>query len=448
MPIAIFSELLSKIAHVYKGVEQESVAEKPITARCQDLMASSSEVANLVRAQKILCQYKSLTPAEKQQFFIDIVHLFGVDIALLEKKVQHWMQDKDPISARQLHFLSEPASQNLLRTLNFAPNATIDLVNMRKDVLQFAKNAPALKALDNDFLHLFQSWFNRGFLQLKRIDWHTSADILEKLMAYEAVHAIKGWDDLRQRVAASDRALYAYFHPALGNEPLIFVQVALMQHIPHSIVTILHTDRQSIDPQQANTAVFYSISNCQQGLRGVSFGNFLIKQVVENIRHAFPNLENFVTLSPIPKFKQWAIEQLDNPHSILSPEQVNFIEDLHLLGVSFDTATDKTQHLCPIVAKYLIQARNASGDVYDPVARFHLGNGAALYDIHTMADTTEKGGHTAWGCMVNYIYDIAHIEHNHNAYYNHGHIAMSDTVAKMMQAPPLQKLRPTSTKRV
>ncbi len=434
MPLTLFNELLSKIAHMSKGVTPETLVEKSIVSKCQDLLTSNSEVANLVRAQDILRHYKSLDTHQKHQFFMDIFHLFGVDEQVLLQKMHAWMQDKNAISLRQFHFLSEPASQNMLRTLNFAPNATLDLVNMRQDLLQFIHQSPELKALDNDFLHLFKSWFNRGFLHLKRIDWSSAADTLEKLIAYEAVHEIKGWEDLRQRVGDSDRALYAYFHPALGNEPLIFVQVALMHHIPSTIQSILSAERQIIDPYMAKTAVFYSISNCQQGLKGVSFGNFLIKQVVENIRQEFPNLQNFVTLSPVPKFKQWATQQLNDPNSILSPEQVNIIEDIHMLDSPLDMTADMAQNLQQILAIYIAHARHTNGKVYDSVARFHLGNGAELYDIHPLADTTHKGLSTAWGCMVNYAYHLKDIEQNHDTYYNQGKIALSNTIAKML--PP------------
>lgn len=434
MPISIFSDLLSKVADMTASITQDTVTEKTIIERCHDLMTSNSEAANLVRAQRIMSLYKSLDIEEKKQFFLDVEKEFGIDDTALEHAIEQWTTHKNSLASRHLHFATEPVSQNLLRTLNYAPNATLELVNMRTDLLKFIKDNPELQALDKDFLHLFQSWFNRGFLELEQVNWSTSAEILEKLIAYEAVHEIQGWDDLRQRVADVDRGLYAYFHPALGNEPLIFVQVALMTDIPSSVSSILHAEREHIDPRDANTAVFYSISNCQDGLRGISFGNFLIKQVVENIRHEFPKLENFVTLSPIPGFKKWATQQLDNPDTILEAKELNMIEDLSLTEKSHSiiTAVENADGLQNIVAKYLVVARSPKGEASDPVARFHLGNGAQLHNIHILADTTENGLQNAWGCMVNYKYNIAHIERNHDQYYNHRIIAISDTVSQMV----------------
>ena len=394
------------------------------------------EATGLAHAQEILDRYKMLEASEKQSFFEEVLNRFGTEDDNLQKAIANWQKSQDESSARRLHFASEPRSQNLFRRLNQVPEATLTLVEMRSDLLSMLRDMPDLKELDQDFAHLFASWFNRGFLELQQIDWTTSAEVLEKIIAYEAVHEINGWDDLRQRVAAPDRRLYGYFHPALGMEPLIFVEVALTDRVPSTIKSILDKDRPELSPEKATTAVFYSISNCQKGLKGISFGNFLIKQVVETLRQEFPNLETFITLSPVPGFRKWAMKQLDDPDTFLTSHDLDLINTL-AAAESDEAVLDiakGNQNLARLAVKYLVKARAQNGGVVDLVARFHLGNGARLENIHLLGDITSNGISNSWGCMVNYQYHVSEIERNHEAYVNNDEIIVSQNISHLLSA--------------
>ena len=289
-----------------------------------------------------------------------------------------------------------------------------------------------LTTLDRDVVHLLSSWFNRGFLVLRRIDWSTPANILEQIIRYEAVHEIRDWDDLRRRIDPIDRRCYAFFHPALVDEPLIFVEVALTESIPAAIAPLLAEDRQPVPIERARTAVFYSISNTQRGLGGISFGNFLIKQVVEELRRELPKLENFVTLSPVPGFMQWLKQATDVP---VSDEDRALLAHLDEPGW-FDNAELAPQLrsvLEPLAAHYFLKARTSKGRLIDSVARFHLGNGARLERIDWLGDLSLKGLRESAGIMVNYLYRLEDIEKNHEAYANQGEIAASSAVKKLLK---------------
>jgi malonyl-CoA decarboxylase len=310
---------------------------------------------------------------------------------------------------------------------------------MRRDLLGFLGDEPRLAMLDRDFRHLFASWFNRGFLELRRIDWSTSADILEKIILHEAVHAIRDWDDLQSRVGAPDRRLYAFFHPALPRDPLIFVEVALTAEIPGEIAPILSRKRKPIAAESARTAVFYSISNCEDGLRGVSFGNFLIKQVVEELQREFGNLRSFVTLSPVPGFRRWARARLAEETAVLRDEQRALLEQIEERAGRGDAGIEPllVEHaagLATIAAKYLVEAKNDDGMPADPVARFHLGNGARLESVHPGADLSEGGIRGAYGVMVNYLYDLRQIEERHEAFARDGEVAHSGAVSRLLRS--------------
>ena len=316
---------------------------------------------------------------------------------------------------------------------------------MREDVLPLRRAEAALADLDADFEHLFASWFNRGFLTLRRIDWASPAHVLEKIIQYEAVHRIENFEDLKLRLAPSDRLLYAFFHPALADEPLIFVEVALTDAIPQSIDRILDGRRTELAPADADTAVFYSISNCQKGLAGVSFGNFLIKQVVEELRRDLPQLRRFLTLSPVPGFAAWLEAQARDEESgaleptereVLAPILAEGADRAALLardGTDVDKVHETLRRLC---ATYLVRATTMRGErgvprPLDPVARFHLGNGARLEHVHARADLSARGAAQAAGMMVNYLYDLDSIERHHEAYAERGEIAMSNEVRRL-----------------
>ncbi|MCO4838069.1 MAG: malonyl-CoA decarboxylase family protein [Oceanospirillaceae bacterium] len=434
--INLLSDLLAKVTDIGTRLGAgKRLPEQTLLQQCEELLSKAGEATSLAQASYILTRYQMLSAEQKREFFLDILQHFGMDDAALDKAVDAWRKNKTSSSSRALHFASEPRSQQLIRRLNQAPNATLKLVNMRADLLGFVRSHTQLKALDQDFSHLFVSWFNRGFLQLERIDWNTSAAVLEKIIAYEAVHEIHRWKDLRLRVAAPDRRLYAYFHPALGTEPLIFVEVAITAKNPDAIAPILCDERAHLIPEEATTAVFYSISNCQSGLKGISFGNFLIKQVVESLHGEFPNLKTFVTLSPVPGFRKWSLAQASNPDPLTNDQDLALITQLEEAkedNTLLDFISGNNQ-LKKLVAKYLVATRSPRGGASDPVSRFHLGNGACLENIHLSADVSPNGVNNAWGCMVNYQYNIEDIEANHEAYSNGDDIIISPAVNNLLK---------------
>ena len=389
---------------------------RDIADLCEAVLSGKGEATGLAQARAIFERYDATTADRRRAFFGTLRDRFGVDAARVEAA---WAGRKDG-DLRNLHTASEPRSQELIRRLNRAPGGTRRLVAMRRDLLDFLARDATLKPLDDDFRHLFSSWFNRGFLELRSIDWSTPAAILEKIIRYEAVHEISGWDDLRRRVGAPDRRLYAFFHPALADDPLIFVEVALTTGIPGDIGAILAESREMLEPRQAETAVFYSISNCQAGLRGISFGNFLIKQVVEELRREFSGLDTFVTLSPVPGLRRWARENAD----ALPPR----------LSKTASSDTPEASALAELTAYYMLVARADRGGATDPVARFHLGNGARLERIHPAADRSPRGMAGSWGVMVNYLYDLATIERNHEAYSTDDQVIAAPAVRRLLKS--------------
>jgi malonyl-CoA decarboxylase len=309
---------------------------------------------------------------------------------------------------------------------------------MRAQLLEAMDHRDDLAAIDDDFLHLFSSWFNRGFLVLRTIDWSTPANLLEKIIRYEAVHAIRDWNDLRARIDSPDRRCYAFFHPALVDEPLIFVEVALTRGIPAGIDPILSAKRERIEPERATTAVFYSISNCQRGLAGVSFGHFLIKQVVEEVGRQIPRLSTFVTLSPAPNFAEWLKRERASEASLaLSEEDRALLETLDRPEWWSDevAAENVREPLLRAAAWYYLRARTPRGAPLDSVARFHLGNGARLERLNFAADISERALRQSHGLMVNYLYDLEHIEQNHEAYAQQHAVVAASAVTRLVKAP-------------
>ena len=389
------------------------------------LMGTLGEVSGIVTARQVLDSYNELSDGEKLEFFKSLEQNFNANQAGIRRAFEAY--DKNPASSN-LNILSkvtEPLRHELLRRLNQTPGATHDLVAMRTDLLGLLEAHPQLIAVDEDFVRLFTSWFGRGFLQLQTIDWSTSAAILERIIRYEAVHEIKDWNDLRSRIEPPNRRCFAYFHPALVDEPLIFVEVALVDQVPRSIASILESD--GIEgPQESKykTAVFYSISNCQPGLKNISFGNFLIKQVVQELQSEFPSIKTFVTLSPIPGFSRW-LESDGEPDAEIAPE----IEELKTSILSISDAEEAIEASGSILKKgvfnYLVGAKKGKYPL-DPVARFHLGNGASLYQIHPLADRSEKGRLQSLTVMVNYLYDLRNIESHHESYATDGVVHFSD----------------------
>jgi len=436
MANAFFSDLLATISERGRSLlrRADPSDEKPdadgLVELCEALLSGRGEASGTAMAREVLDHYQDLEPDGRLTFFQVLVRDFGPDRKKLEKAIESWRAAPDADDTSELHFASEPRRQELIRRLNRAPNGTSDLVDMRADLLTLMNGHKDLAALDRDVVHLLSSWFNRGFLVLRRIDWSTPANILEQIIRYEAVHEISDWDDLRRRIDPVDRRCYAFFHPALVDAPLIFVEVALTETIPSAIAPLLAVDRQPVPTDRARTAVFYSISNTQRGLGGISFGNFLIKQVVEELRRELPKLDTFVTLSPVPGFMPWLKQTSDlteEDREILKaldePQWYENAETTALLRAVIE----------PLAAYYFLKARTPKGRLIDPVARFHLGNGARLERINWLGDLSPKGLRESAGIMVNYLYRLEDIEKNHEAYANDDEVVASSAVKKLLK---------------
>ena len=416
----------------------------PLDQMCEALLSSRGEASGVALATMILDRYACMNDDDKCRFLCLLVDQFGADEAGLAQAIASYQAHPDHHHLMALHQAAEPRRQELIRRLNLSSGGTQSLVRMREDLFRFEKGHPGVAALDADFRHLFSSWFNRGFLVLRPIDWQTPANILEKIIRYEAVHAIKSWDDLRSRLAPPDRRCFAFFHPQIIDDPLIFVEVALTADIPASITDVLTDQRVPLDPKKATTAVFYSISNCQEGLRGISFGNFLIKQVVEELTRQGFGLKTFVTLSPVPGFAGWlARERKQVESDFVTPELKQSLDMLD--DPAWATNPASVELLAPLLhglaARYLLQARTVSGRVIDPVARFHLGNGARLERINVMADPSPKGLAQAHAVMVNYLYDLDSIEINHEAFTNKGEVVASAAVRQLLRQKTARETR-------
>ena len=401
--MSIFGDLISTLFEKrYRNIFLTNSHDKSIIELSKDLLGSFGEVSAGALAHMIFDKYSQITFDEKRTFFNFMAHDLEINPDEVRVALDAYQTNPSETTYKNFSTASEPKRQELIRRLNHPDGATERLVGMRKDLLSLIKENPELAPVGIDLKHLFTSWFNRGFLVLRPINWSSPAGILEKIIAYEAVHAINSWEDLRARLQPEDRRCFAFFHPAMPDEPLIFVEVALTKGIPNSIQGLLEANRDPISPDDSDTAVFYSISNCQQGLAGISFGNSLIKQVVADLSLAVPSLSTFVTLSPIPKLKSW----LKKDHISVKSHY-----------------TDQA-----LAAYYLLNAKDTDGRPYDPVARFHLGNGAMLHAVHADADKSENGIDQSNGVMVNYRYDLKKIPQNHERFLSENKIAVSTDV--------------------
>jgi len=439
-------ELLLSVFRKSRKLVKKSSAFKiirpGIKEMSESMMSQKGESSGITMAKEIIDTYRFLDPKSKLEFFIELAERFGPSKKELEGAAKAYLNEPNAHKAMDLQIAAEPRRQELIRRLNLAPGTTKELVSMRVDLLELIQDHPELSSVDYDFHHLFNSWFNRGFLVIKKIGWDTPASILEKIIEYEAVHKIKSWDDLRSRIEPPDRFCFAFFHPALIDEPLIFVEVALECSIPFSIQSLLEKNRVPVIPERADTAIFYSISNCQKGLRGVTFGNFLIKQVVEELIRDLPQLKTFVTLSPIPGFRNWLEQAIDT--NILPLKKQN-IEVLGQLENPEWYKLNQESHelkklLLQLASEYLSNARRMDHEPVDPVARFHLGNGARLERINWLGDISKTGIERSAGMMVNYLYDLDQIEKNHEDYINEQKVIASNEIRKLANRKLLQKV--------
>lgn len=415
---------------------------------CHALLSEGGEVSGAALARDTLAAYNALPEAALPFFFDRLVSEFSPDPAALDQAYEAYREQPTQDNLIRLQHAVEPPRQELFRRLNMAPGGTPVLVHMRRRLLATLKARPEWRGIDADLGHLFNSWFNRGFLVLERIDWHTPAIVLEKLIEYEAVHEITGWKDLRRRLEG-DRRCFAFFHPALPHEPLIFIEVALTRGMSASVQPLLAPDAPTLDPNEADTAVFYSITNCQEGLRGVSFGNLLIKQVAQRLGQEFPRMKTFTTLSPVPGFRAWlagaAPRLAETREAEAALQAVRRLEeaDWHKQPATAEAAR---KGLLPLCAYYLVNG-GGEGNSVDPVARFHLGNGARLERINWLADTSRRGIQQSAGMMVNYLYRLDQVEANHEAFVRDHRVVASAEIRKLARECPLAKAKPAEERR-
>jgi malonyl-CoA decarboxylase len=398
----------------------------------QSLLSQRGEVSGAAIARDALAAYNGLPKTALPSFFDALSAEFAPDRAELEVAYNAYHDEPTQENLMRLQRCVEAPRQELFRRLNTAPGGTAALVAMRREVLGALAAHPEWKGIDSDLEHLFGSWFNRGFLTLERIDWYTPAVVLEKLIEYEAVHEIQGWEDLRRRLA-SDRRCFAFFHPALPHEPLIFIEVAFTRGMSAAIEPLLAPDAHEIDPHTADTAIFYSITNCQTGLRGISFGNLLIKQVAQRLGQEFPKIRTFATLSPIPGFRAWLRGIGGGLKDIPGgAAHIDALARVESPGWHKDEAeADRVRKvLMPYAAYYLACAKHGN-EAADPVARFHLGNGARLERINWLADTSTRGMQQSAGLMVNYLYRLDEVEANHETYVRSQQVATSREIRRL-----------------
>ncbi|WP_261398979.1 malonyl-CoA decarboxylase [Leisingera daeponensis] len=430
--ITLLSDLLQSIGDRMRSKPTAQASLQPAADRlasgCAELMRKGGEASRIAVAEQALAAYAELDDEGKARFFRMLLEDFSADPAAVRSAYAEWETARTEAALEDLFKAVEPKRQSLLRMLNHPTGGTLQLVRMRQDLLRLMRGAPELAPLDSDFSHLLSSWFNRGFLVMRRIDWNSPAAILEKIVAYEAVHEIKDWNDLRRRLEPSDRRCYGFFHPATGDEPLIFVEVALCKGIPGTIGPLL-TGSSDAAGEAADTAVFYSISNCQPGLKGVSFGNFLIKQVVRNLSQELPQIRTFVTLSPAPGFARWLAGQEDAGAQELAAE---------LAAEGWRQDAELREALAPEVqtwaARYFVHGKTGAGLPADPVARFHLGNGASAHRTNWPADLAEGALQRAHGLMINYLYELDQIEARHEAFASEGTVACGPAVRRALRS--------------
>ncbi len=379
---------------------------KDINKALESVMSKSGEVSSLVFAEHLSNLIEELNDKEFINFFDKVLEKYDIDEKALMKATNEYTKNKTQRNLEIISQLSEPGWRELFRRLNTISEGTLKLVRMRERIRSLRKDSPNLKFFDRSLLILFKYWFNPSFLVLESIDWTTPANILEKIIAYEAVHEINSWDDLRARLAPADRKCFAFFHPLMPDEPLIFVEVALTSNTPNSISEVIKIDRPITKEQDINTAVFYSISNCQEGLSGISFGNFLIRNVAHKLKKENDGLNKFVTLSPMPGFSKWLEKK------------------------STDEYQDEDA-LIKQVLVYLLESDREDGLPNDPVAKFHLGNGAILERINLNSDLSLKGINQSKGIMINYLYDLETLEENHELFFKSKEVQISDGIKNL-----------------
>src|SRR5437773_1954765 len=418
----------------HDGVEQPT---QNLLSLCDALLSERGEYASASLAREALVAYQGLDERQRDAFYDALARQYSPSAEAVSRAAAAYQAEPTPENLLRLQNSVEPARQELFRRLNMAPGGTAALVEMRRRLLTRLETHPHWRAIDLDLMHLLRSWFNRGFLRLERIDWRTSALVLEKLIQYEALHALHGWRDLRRRLE-SDRRCFAFFHPQLPDEPIIFIEVALARGMSAHVQPLLDVGSPVGTLANVDCAMFYSITNCQEGLRGISFGNLLIKQVAEDLKREFPHLRRFATLSPIPGFRRWLDEnRMRVAVGAEGKERLALLSRLEDPAWQFGEVPEALQSLLMrLCAYYLLNAKQGL-EPLDAVARFHLGNGAALERLNWMGDCSEQGMSRSAGLMVNYVYWLAEVERNHERYFREHHIVASPLVEKLARECPL-----------
>ena len=410
--MSFFQNLLSSIMErsllksSYFRSKDFGILHEDINKALESVMSKSGEISSLVFAEHLSSLIEALNDEEFIEFFETLHAKYDLDAEALLRVSNEYSKNKTQKNLELIFKASEPKWVELFKRLNTVSEGTLRLVRLRERMRTLKQASPDLEFFDRSLLKLFKHWFNPSFLVLESIDWSTPANILEKIIAYEAVHEINSWDDLRARLAPDDRRCFAFFHPLMPNEPLIFVEVALSNNMPESIKEVIKIDRSVTLDQDINTAIFYSISNCQEGLSGISFGNFLIKNVAHQLKQEIEGLNRFATLSPAPGFTKWLKE-----NSI----DLNIQEDI----------------LLKQALVYLIDSDRADGFPNDPVAKFHLGNGAIIERVNLNADLSVKGIEQSKGIMVNYLYDLDVLEQNHELFFKTKKVQLSSGIASL-----------------
>ena len=429
-------EIISSIADVGQKLFKKSVVKKndleSIISLCDDLISNKGAAFGITVARDITDLYQTLSPEKKLLFFKKINEKYRPNHTKVTEAINLYKSEQNDKNLFKLFVTSEGQRRELFRRMNMSPNGISTIVSLREDLLKILNENKELKPFDDDLRELFKSWFNPGFLKLTKITWNTKAAVLEKIIQYERVHKIKDMNELKRRLG-EDRRFFSYFHPALEDEPIIFVQVALTNGLGKSIQEIMKPSSEGA--KKYDTATFYSISNCQEGLSRVTLGNFLIKRVVYEIQEELPNIKNFGTLSPIPGFRDW-FTTLDEKiiQNILGEIPYNNVSFLKSAGLKVGDAriVSNKKAIIKLVAHYLMNEKNKKGHPINDVCRFHLGNGAIIDDININANVSEVGLNRSFGVMVNYLYELKNIEKNHEDYINKKKIIISDQLKKKL----------------
>jgi malonyl-CoA decarboxylase len=412
-------------------------ALRHVLADCRRLLSERGEGASPALAGGIVAQLAALDDAQRLRFFERLASDFSPDPKAVLAAAQAYAAAPTAAHLIALSQLAEPPRQELFRRLNRAPGGTAALVRLRLALLDRLPRQPALTAVEADLLHLLGSWFNPGFLEMRRVDWNSPAQLLEQIIHHEAVHEIDGWDDLRRRLMP-DRRCFAFFHPQLPAEPLIFVEVALLTEMAGSIAPLIDKRTPALGPEHFKVALFYSISNCQPGLRGVSLGNFLIKRVAEQLKRELPQLKTFCTLSPIPGLMAWLTRAGSEPlpapvlqahESLREACGGDLASTLGHAGRLAALPRSAHHALWRLAAFYLVSVSPRPQG--DPVARFHLDNGARLERLNAQANLSPKGLKQSAGLMVNYLYDLARVERHHDRFV-HGEVVTSRAISALL----------------